>query len=761
MNADTYPPSTNNHNIDLDHLAVFLTDEKLGIPGQGDILSVKLSTTGRYIAVGYEQGIVQIWDSDHEDQDVAIRCLRISKGAPVQAIAWHPEYDNVLFIGTANGSIHKHVLGEGLERDNSSCLQLSNTFIHQIAIDCKGQRLAVVSGYNAGFIEDINNFKPTDKRSNVKWIYLHPTPQHSQNVVQEPMPCSVLIDDDRIVVVHAGVLGIRIMSLTQPHAILWIPVDGMHVFDVPTVYVGGQFSPSGDYAALCQQGKPQVDWYCTRTGRMVTTTSPRMHKHLQLLDWNQKIDVIFLDEDTLITGGAADQILVWRRESQGAPLILTQPAGKEAADYFPAGHALLTASDDFVSWKPQLLQDEGMRERDDIYCTPPPRPGASEPSSTLLNSSLLLSRHQRRRSNASNDSMYLSPHRSANPEQVTEEAWMEGPKEEDRETDVGEEANEVQLEEVEGEHVNATVSTQPPFVLANPMNVYSPPPTLSRPVSSVQSNQRQAQSTAKVMKTLKASMPMTAPIHMNAADRLHTHPTTSPLSPLPLPLPLPVSMGPPIPMILSPPKGLMCPSQTSDVAPHVASSERSSPSPSFKAEEKVTYSCPSGEATIPSTPMAKLRVTASASNSLVQIRWPSASSLDDLKARLSLVWRRFSWISFGTFVVVCIGLWLLRGSRKAGTTSQASAPLPDSSSTLMAIMDAPGGAQAPVNPVCMCGFTMDAYQQADTKVTPYAVSVMIPQAMKPLDIGPQAGDYCVCDFSGTVMVDRLQRPIDE
>ncbi|PPQ79618.1 hypothetical protein CVT24_010036, partial [Panaeolus cyanescens] len=283
--------------------------------GRAHVVSMQFSPSGYYLAVGYDDGAVEIWNTRRIQQIQLLRVLEASKGGEVQALAWDPHNDSQLFIGGPNGTLHRHDVDRYMEtglNDDTRSAHLSSGFIHSLVVDREMERLIVVTGGSFGIINDVKAFdEQGDKvkiELDVDWPYTNYT-GGPRSPIHEPNPCDVVIHDDLLYVVHAGTVGIRVFSLSKRRLLLRIP--NTDVFAARTPFSGGKISPNARYAVMSCPGTPTLHWYCLESGELVAVTS--VDAPTALHQWHSTMQMVFLDDETVLTGSNGDGILLWNR----------------------------------------------------------------------------------------------------------------------------------------------------------------------------------------------------------------------------------------------------------------------------------------------------------------------------------------------------------------------------------------------------------------------------------------------------------------
>jgi WD40 repeat protein len=113
-------------------------------PGRYSASSLTRAPSGRYIAAGFSNGIVQRWQLDDSGNDNAENSICV-RGDPVQAVTFSPIDDTLLAFGFGDGeiSLWDHV-AQQTDSSRHRVVKLDNKHgsLNLLAFSPDGQRLA-------------------------------------------------------------------------------------------------------------------------------------------------------------------------------------------------------------------------------------------------------------------------------------------------------------------------------------------------------------------------------------------------------------------------------------------------------------------------------------------------------------------------------------------------------------------------------------------------------------------------------------------
>ncbi|KAF9038169.1 hypothetical protein BJ165DRAFT_1408077 [Panaeolus papilionaceus] len=260
---------------------------KEALGGRGDIVAMEMSVAAKFVAFGYEKGDAEIWSLDNQ-MCSPLRRIEIAKDGPVQALAWDPQHDNVLFIGAPNGVLHKIVLAEIWKSDELHTGILIDDYIHCLGFEKDGRRLAVACAHKVGYIVNPIAFPAVGGKVDVHWLAAPPLGDVT-NILNDAIPCDVAIKDDFIYVAHLGCLGISVHSISGGQTTKKIPSDNNWRRD---------------------QTLQRVDWFCVQNGSLVASSreflSPRRRPCFRTMR------MAFVDDETLISGSLEGVLMLWK-----------------------------------------------------------------------------------------------------------------------------------------------------------------------------------------------------------------------------------------------------------------------------------------------------------------------------------------------------------------------------------------------------------------------------------------------------------------
>ncbi|KAH9475618.1 hypothetical protein JR316_0012735 [Psilocybe cubensis] len=227
--------------------------------------TLKLSHSGRFLAVGNDEGLLEIYML----HDSVWRRFGIYKsGTSIRALAWHPSEDLTIFCGSANGSLHRITMQ--LDGSYVTSSAIIPGYIHSLQLSPDGSRLAIGHGRSVSIVKDpfMGVIEPNELGKMARLnVSLSP---NVQSLSEYKFSCGIFFASSRIVIIpFLGTGGITAYSLND-YSSKW----SIQLRD-NTFLGSAAISPSGEQVAV-----------------MNIRTPPK----------NLIVNIIFVDEDTVAVG---------------------------------------------------------------------------------------------------------------------------------------------------------------------------------------------------------------------------------------------------------------------------------------------------------------------------------------------------------------------------------------------------------------------------------------------------------------------------
>ncbi|KAF8879034.1 hypothetical protein BD779DRAFT_1676570 [Infundibulicybe gibba] len=262
---------------------------------------MRFSPNGRYLAVGFDDGVLVILST----KLLAWKCARVYKvGATIRSLVWHPTIPAALVIGSGNGDINKlqFVENDELPLNDFKGLECVTNFVHAIAINADASQTVVAYGRRLVFIDTTAGFKKNweiTASNSIRALFGHGT-------MREPLTVGDLhfIDNQTILAsfVDAGAPFIA-YSTAPPYQVKWT----MKGREGPDTWMGrSAISPhqnSGIRLLAVTNLHNGIDWYCLYQKRYMMTTRYE-------LGLNVVVDIEFIDDMTVIVGQGSEETII-------------------------------------------------------------------------------------------------------------------------------------------------------------------------------------------------------------------------------------------------------------------------------------------------------------------------------------------------------------------------------------------------------------------------------------------------------------------
>uniref|UniRef100_A0A8H7Y961 Uncharacterized protein n=1 Tax=Psilocybe cubensis TaxID=181762 RepID=A0A8H7Y961_PSICU len=255
--------------------------------GSNPAYSLKLSPDGRFLAIGNDVGLLEIYA--HRTESSWGRICMYESGAPIRALVWHPVQPATIFCGSANGCLHRiTIIPNGI--NNVDTAEISG-YIHLLQFSPDGGSLAIGHGQSLSIVKD--PFMFSDDLGTLEKLNL-PLQSDIQNFTEYQLARGVFFASKRIVIVtFLGRKGIMAFSLRD-----FNPKWSIQLRD-NTFLGSAAISPSGERLAVMNL-TDGIDFYSTTHRRLLSTT--RYGLSTRNPPRNLIVDIIFIDEDTVAFG---------------------------------------------------------------------------------------------------------------------------------------------------------------------------------------------------------------------------------------------------------------------------------------------------------------------------------------------------------------------------------------------------------------------------------------------------------------------------
>uniref|UniRef100_A0A8H7XQG1 Uncharacterized protein n=1 Tax=Psilocybe cubensis TaxID=181762 RepID=A0A8H7XQG1_PSICU len=248
--------------------------------------TLKLSHSGRFLAVGNDEGLLEIYML----HDSVWRRFGIyESGTSIRALAWHPSEDLTIFCGSANGSLHRITMQ--LDGSYVTSSAIIPGYIHSLQLSPDGSRLAIGHGRSVSIVKD--PFMEPNELGEMARLNVSLSP-NVQSLSEYKFSRGIFFASSRIVIIpFLGTGGITAYSLND-YSSKW----SIQLRD-NTFLGSAAISPSGERVAVMNMCDG-IDFYSTTHRRLLSTT--RYVLSSRTPPRNLIVDIIFVDEDTVAVG---------------------------------------------------------------------------------------------------------------------------------------------------------------------------------------------------------------------------------------------------------------------------------------------------------------------------------------------------------------------------------------------------------------------------------------------------------------------------
>ncbi|KAF8870091.1 hypothetical protein BD779DRAFT_1479193 [Infundibulicybe gibba] len=241
---------------------------------------MRFSRNGRYLAIGFDDGVLVILDT----KLLPWRPARVYKaGATIRGLVWHPTIPTALMIGSGNGDVNKLRFLEDDElalvlipsQNDFTGLEHVTNFVHAIAINTDASQVVVAYGKKIAFVDTTPGFEKSWK--------ITPSDSIRTSFRQGPESKALTVGDIHYIdnqTIIACFVDAGAPFMFFPH----ISKSGIKLLAVTNLHDG-------------------IDWYCLYRKRYMMTTRYK-------LGFNVVVDIEFIDDMTVIVGQGSGEAII-------------------------------------------------------------------------------------------------------------------------------------------------------------------------------------------------------------------------------------------------------------------------------------------------------------------------------------------------------------------------------------------------------------------------------------------------------------------
>ncbi|PPQ66516.1 hypothetical protein CVT24_007065 [Panaeolus cyanescens] len=286
---------------------------------ESKVYVVKASCRGRFIALGYDGGTLDIVQSTGTNPILK----RIDIGQhTIRALAWHTKEEDTIFVGTGAGEVIRIRLDlDG--RPNYVHRQFVGGNVTSMNVSKNSDKLVLAMGRSVVIIDKPLLVDALGNHLENKTFHLHPDlPAEDPSTLTSPMMTQFL-DDDWVVAGYMGSFGLWLIPSRGSKRQIEPRVPG-------TIYAGSALSPSGKTMAI-YKATGGLDWYSLPAGRWYGSVpgDSIIAEQLRVHSVSQLVQIAFVNEHIVMAGSVKGVVTFWK-ETEPLPIKTVRIASEHS-----------------------------------------------------------------------------------------------------------------------------------------------------------------------------------------------------------------------------------------------------------------------------------------------------------------------------------------------------------------------------------------------------------------------------------------------